>query len=194
MFQVYPGDLCVNCSNNCLNDYSNKAVPTGPVTVVFQCGQNLKRGSKNSPAVAPLELQWLSKQSCRLAGQEGERRLQQEKARIGPLSLPVVSPLSTSQGSPGRFPNVLFTAILCHDLASASTPTDTPGAHSPPQCGFSRAGCPTHLERLQSPHITRSSQIVTGGEQWPSISSQVIHRFIASLSGQSGMVSVQCCS
>lgn len=82
----------------------------------------------------------------------------------------------------------------CHDLPSPSTPTHAPCSHSPPQRDFSRAGCPTHLERLQSPHITRSSQIVTGGEQWPSISSQVIHRFIASLSGQSGMVSVQCCS
>lgn len=59
MFQVYPGHLCVNFSNNSLNDYSNEAVPTGPVTVVFQYGQNLKRGSKNSPALTPLELQWL---------------------------------------------------------------------------------------------------------------------------------------
>lgn len=55
---MYPGDLCVNFSNNVLNNCSDEAAPIDPSRAVFPGGENnLKRCSKNSPIPTPLQLE-----------------------------------------------------------------------------------------------------------------------------------------
>lgn len=135
-------EICVSFSNS-LNNYSNEAVPIDPMSVVFQCGRNLKRGFKNSAVPHPF-------------GAPVAKQLELQAGQTGRGEEAVTGKGMCRAASPGWFSNA-----LCHDLPSPFTPTHTPCSHSPLQWDFYWAGCPTHREWPQSPRITRSSQTVT---------------------------------
>lgn len=130
------------------------------------------------------ELQWPSSRSCRLARRKVGWRLQQEKKHMYfaiQWFLPDLSP-----GQPWQIAQCPLHHQTCDDSPPSST--HTLHAFRLPHCMICAELCTPHGRDGLSLH-TNQVVIATPCRPWASISSQVIHWFLASLSGLPGTIS-----
>lgn len=174
-----PGDLRVNLGNSVLSNCSNKAGPIVPGTVDFGVGK-IWRGAPRIRQFLVLSEAPVAKQPELQAGQR-ESGVEAATGKNTCVLLSSGCSLICHQGSLDKLPNVLFTTspVMIHYLP--------PPTHSL-TVGSALSSVP-HMAVMASVSTQNQVVIATPCWPWPSISSQVICWFLASLSGLPGMIS-----
>ena len=179
-----PGDLRVNLGNSVLSNCSNKAAPIVPGTIDVGVGK-IWRGAPRIRQFLVLSGAPVAKQPELQAGQ-AESGVEAATGKNTCILLSSGCSLICHQGSLDRLPNVLFTTrpVMIHHLPppTYSTLSDSPTV-------WSVLSSAPHMTGMASVSTQNQVVIATPCRPWACISSQVIHWFLASLSGLPGMIS-----
>lgn len=179
-----PGDLRVNLGNSVLSNCFNKAAPIVPGTVDVGVGK-IWRGAPRIRQFLVLSGAPVAKQPELQAGQAESG----VEAATGKKHMYFAIQWFLPDLSPGQ-PWQIAQCPLHHQTCDDSPPSSTHTLHAfrLPHCMICAELCTPHGRDGLSLH-TNQVVIATPCRPWASISSQVIHWFLASLSGLPGTIS-----